>query len=64
MTTEKMYNLIRECADSHAENGDSNGATAIRFAVNNTKVAALKRFPECKPAIINAYEYARQEMAA
>ncbi len=60
----KLYRFVCECADSHAEHGDTRGAEAIMYAAKHGAAAALRRWPDCKPAIDNAYAYARQEVAA
>ena len=60
----KLYRWIMECADSHAENGDERGAKAIVYASKVGAGLARNRYPDCIPAIDNAFAYARQESAA
>lgn len=57
----RLYRFICECADSHAEHGDSAGARAIMFAAEHGVNAARLKYPKHVAAIDNAILYARQE---
>lgn len=55
--------FILECAASHEEHKDYKGAKAIRSLAYRGEAAALRQYPEHEADIINARDYANQEMA-
>jgi hypothetical protein len=55
-----MRELMKECADTHIENGDKVAGEAILVAIDDIR-EAKRKFPQKVTAIDNALNYARNE---